>query len=243
MDEKRVYGRNVVIDTSHIHEFYEKRAAIEDASAVLLGNVKSVDEKNKFDREEILPKLGITKATRVLDIGCGIGRMAEMVLPRCGFYYGVDFSESMVNATEKVCQGIVSKGGFECRTMSFSDVLEHDPDFFGGKFGAVLVLGVCVYINDDELRKIFSTLNGLLDDTCTLYFAEPIGLGERLSLVDFPSRELHTDYSAIYRTAEEYTALYAPLLDAGFSIVEQNYSPRFGETYTDTGRWYTILKR
>lgn len=243
MDEKRVYGRNVAIDTGHIHDFYEKRAAIGDGSAVLLGNTKAVDEKNKFDREIILPKLGLTKDARVLDVGCGIGRIAEMVLPRCGFYCGVDFSESMVKATEKLCHSLAEKDRFDCRVMSFSQVVEHSSDFYGGKFDAVLVLGVCMYINDAELKRIFNKLNCLLADTCTVYFTEPVGLGERLSLVDFPSKDLQMDYSAIYRTAEEYTTLYAPLLEAGFSVAEQNYRPRFGETYTDTGRWYTILKR
>lgn len=243
MDEKRVYGRNVAIDTEHVHEFYEKRASMGNISAVLLGNTEAVDEKNKFDREIILPKLGITKDARVLDVGCGIGRLAEMVLPQCGFYYGIDFSENMVNATEKVCFGLATRSQFACRAMSFSQVTEHSPSFYGGKFNAILVSGVCMYINDTELKQIFSRLNELLDNSCTLYFTEPVGLKARLSLLDFPSKELQTDYSAIYRTVEEYTALYSPLLEAGFSIIEQNYRPKFGETYTDTGRWYTILKR
>ncbi len=41
-------------------------------------------KKNDFDREYIIPRLGITGDTHILDIGCGVGRIAEMILPLTG---------------------------------------------------------------------------------------------------------------------------------------------------------------
>lgn len=241
MNEKRVYGDAVNIDAEHVRAFYQKRAAMNNGVSVLLGNPEAVMEKNVFERDEVIPKLSITKETRLLDIGCGIGRLAEMVLPYCGFYCGVDFSSAMIDAAEQVCRR--AETPFALHTMSFSQIVQKDAGFFGGKFDAVLIPGVCAYINDAELSGAFQNLPNLLSDTCTLYLTEPVGLERRLSLVDFPSKELQTDYSAIYRTADEYMALYAPLFKAGFSVVEQRYWPRFGETYTDTGRWHVILRR
>ena len=44
-------------------------------------------------------------------------------------------------------------------------------------------------------------------------------------------------------TTEEYLELFRPLLRAGFTIKEQKYMPKFGDTYTDTGRYYMLLER
>lgn len=109
----------------------------------------------------------------MLDIGCGNGRLAAMVLPLCGFYCGVDFSEGMVAATEKVCRQAVSHARYALHAMSFSQVVEKDTAFFGGSFDVVMISGVCMYINDTELTQIFSCLPRLLSNHCTLYFAEP----------------------------------------------------------------------
>lgn len=243
MDEKRIYGLEVAISQEKVHGFYEKRASIANASAVLLGNAEAIEDKNAFERDNIIPKLNLTRESRVLDIGCGNGRVSAMVLPLCGFYCGVDFSESMVAAAEKVCRQVAAQTRYALHAMSFSQAVEKDTSFFGGNFDAVLVPGVCTYINDAELKQIFNRLPRLLSEHCALYFTEPVGVNQRLSLVDFPSEALQTEYNAIYRTPEEYMTMYAPLLKAGFSIVEQTYWPRFGETYTDTRRWHAILKR
>lgn len=173
MDEKRIYGAEVEINPMKIHDFYEKRASMFGYTAVLLGNAGAVEQKNVFDRDNVIPKLNLTQESRMLDIGCGNGRLAAMVLPLCGFYCGVDFSEGMVAATEKVCRQAVSHARYALHAMSFSQVVEKDTAFFGGSFDVVMISGVCMYINDTELTQIFSCLPRLLSNHCTLYFAEP----------------------------------------------------------------------
>lgn len=182
----RIYGTRTDINEQEVRDFYNKRAALASSmknplSAVVNGeqNPEQADTRSRFDREYIVPRLDLTQNSAVLDIGCGMGRFAEMVLPLCGRYLGADFAPEMIAAAEK-------------RTAAYSDQAKY----------------VCAS---------FSELMSKLD----------------------------SDYSAIYRTAEEYVKLYSIFTKQGFHFAEQAYFPPEinGTRYNDSDRWYAILKR
>lgn len=243
-DGKRIYGQKTCINTQKIQNFYDKRAVgstSEDIGIVLQGNPQFQDQRNAYERDYILPMLNIGPETRVLDIGCGIGRWAGFVLPNCRSYCGVDFSQEMVRIAKQVCQ---NQGGYSTLyCMSAAEAISQNADFYGGRFELVVANQVFMYINDPDAVRIFRQLPKLLAEHCIIYLAEPIGLQERLTLNDFFSEALQTSYSAIYRTTEEYMELYAPLFDEGFSVTKQDLFPCMGDHYSDTGRCYFILKR
>ena len=100
MERRRVYGDKISIQTESVQKFYDKRASLVDQKgwgAVSLGDEDSTiaDRAYEYDRSVLFPKLGINLNDRVLEIGCGIGRWAKIVLPHCGSYCGVAFSEEM----------------------------------------------------------------------------------------------------------------------------------------------------
>ena len=73
--ENRIYGRKVPINSESVRAFYDKRAAdtgVDRVGAVLLGNQdpKFLNQRNDYDRENVLPLLNIGHETLVLDIGC-----------------------------------------------------------------------------------------------------------------------------------------------------------------------------
>lgn len=246
MDEKRIYGKKASIDTKEVQAFYDKRAAAAtsgDLGTVLLGNPdpRFQNQRNAYDRDYILPMLDIGPETRVLDIGCGIGRWAGFILPDCGFYCGVDFSPEMIRIATQVCREKGGDSALYC--MTAAEAAEQSADFYGGRFERVIAWGVFTYINDPDAERFFRQLPNLLAEHSIIYLGEPVGLKERLTLNDFPSEALQTTYSAIYRTPEEYMELYAPLFDAGFSVMKREFTPNMGDHYSDTGRYSFILKR
>lgn len=83
----RIYGTRTDINEQEVRDFYNKRAALASSmknplSAVVNGeqNPEQADTRSRFDREYIVPRLDLTQNSAVLDIGCGMGRFAEMVL-------------------------------------------------------------------------------------------------------------------------------------------------------------------
>lgn len=242
-DEKRIYGEKISINTEKMRDFYSKRAAgatPESIGAVTLGDPRYWDEKNAYDRDQVLPMLQIGAETRVLDIGCGIGRWAGFILPNCKFYCGVDFSPEMLRVAKQVCESRGGRSALHC--MSAVEAACQSVEFYGGPFEAVIIAGVLIYNNDSDVRQIFRGLPELLAEHCVIYLRDPVGRQERLTLNDYPSKSLHDSYSAIYRTAEEYMELYAPLFDVGFSVERQEFLPDMGD-HSDSGRYHFILRR
>jgi len=245
--DTRVYGKAVSINQEHVKEFYNRRAALIDKigwGAISLGaEDPSIPIRvYNYDRDELFPQLEIGADTRVLELGCGMGRWAEIILPHCGYYCGVDFSEDMLKAADQICSKI--KDSYDLYHMSVLEAVEKDIAFYGEGFGSVIISGVCIYINDAELKQVFERLSHLCQTASTICIKETAAFTARLTLREFPSEALQSDYNAIYRTPEEYNRLFAPLRDAGFEIKKQGFLPeQMGRKREETNSYCTIFKR
>lgn len=250
MKKNRIYSEIVDIDTEHTREFYNRRAKLSDSmkcpyTAVLLGD-QSADRAAQWDQYEkrfLLSKLAFSPADSVLDIGCGMGRLAESLIPLCGHYTGVDFSPEMVKLAKRRC-GSAEGRHFEFVHASFEEIAEH-PERFGRSYTKLVIAGVCMYINDSQLEKCFHGVLRLLERNCTLYIEDTVAVQTRLTLDDIASSALKSNYDAIYRTPAEYNAFYRIFQENGFRIMEQDFFPNFdGDAgFQETDHYYTILSR
>jgi len=241
----RIYSKRTDIRAEDICCFYDRRAnALENMEnpymAVLLGD-QDPDHAlkwNEFEKRDILPQMDIDQKSSVLDIGCGIGRWAEQVAPLCGKYVGTDLSPEMVKAASRR----IDRPNCSFLNLSFQETVCHA---FPVKFNRVFICGVCMYINDAELERCFKGLLSLLDEHCVLYLTETVAAETRLTLDNLPSEALKADYSAIYRTPDEYRTYYKSLEAAGFRVARQEYLPHLNNEkgFDETDRWYSIFKR
>ncbi len=126
--------------------------------------------------------------------------------------------------------------------MSFQELMEKPKDFFKCKFDHVIMVEVCMYINDSALRECFEKLEHLLDRHCVIYFCESVAEETRLTLDQFFSDSLKTKYSSIYRTPNEYNEYYKLLTCNGFKVIEQAYMPS-AKQFAETNNWYTLIER
>lgn len=246
--ERRIYGVPTDINEQQVCNFYNKRATrfseLGDTT-VLLGdsNPDAAVAHNKFEREVILPKLGLSSESRFLDIGCGTGRIAEAVIPLAGYYCGTDLTTGIVEVAKSQC--VFPNRQYDFHNLSFAETVDRSAESYGGTFNTIFSSGVFMYINDEELCGELNKLLKLMDDTCICYFENTVAIHERLTLNEFPSDALKDNYSAIYRTREEYAELYRPLIDAGFVVAEEQLIAASGNygNLSETERWYIILKR
>lgn len=240
----RVYGEKINIDTENTISFYNQRAKTiktreREYTTVLLGD-KDPDFSVKWDAYEkqfILPKLKLTKEKVILDIGCGIGRWAEAVVGQCKEYYGVDFSSEMI----AVAKQNVRNNHCHFYTMSIVDALS-DPKITARKYDLVLMAGVSMYINEDELKESYRLLRNLVNKDSLFYFEESVGKKERLTLNHIWSEDLQDYYGAIYRTREEYKSLIDEYIN-GVEYIEEGYMNFLDkEEQTETSHWYALLQ-
>jgi len=251
MNSHRIYEIKKDIDTDAVRRFYEKRAKllhdsvcernISRYSTVTL-NEENAERWDCMEKKMILPLLDIRATDSVLDIGCGVGRWADSIIPLCGRYVGTDFSQEMI----KTCKASFGGPDYAGKdpsflNLSFQQLL--DSDEVKGTFDVVLIAGVSMYINDDDLRQGFEKMADLLSSGGRLYLWESIGVGRRLTLDEIWSEALNSNYSAVYRTCEEYLTLLQPVLSIS-DIVDQRVVSEFDHgKNSDTSRWYLVLRK
>lgn len=241
--EKRIYDIVSNIDVDSVQKLFDKRANMNNGfTSVLLGdqNPGYAQMWDEYEKKMILPKLDLTGNENFIDIGCGIGRWAETVIPHCRYYCGCDFSSEMImKAKERITY---PDARFDFVNCSFQQIGDYVKDY---SFDRGIIAGVCMYINDSDLKNCFDTFLKLVSEHATFYFTETVAIEKRLTLNGFYSDAMHTEYSSIYRTPQEYNELYAAFRNAGFEFVEQGFLPHLNNEreYSETDRWYTILKR
>ncbi|HWT73640.1 MAG TPA: methyltransferase domain-containing protein [Mobilitalea sp.] len=250
MGNHRIYGENIQIKPENTRDFYNQRAKNINQMQCPYTTVLLNDEEpeharqwNEFEKQYIQPELKIDNKSNVLDIGCGMGRWAETIIPVASYYLGVDYSEEMIKTAAERNQ--YADKNYEFMNLSFQETVEKGQDFFKTKFNRLIIGGVCMYINDSELERSFKKLENLLADSCIIYFTETVALEKRLTLDEFYSEALKTNYDVIYRTPTQYQEYYKMLLEKGFTVLKQGYLPKLNgeDKYRETDRYYTILSR
>ncbi|MCI8981314.1 MAG: class I SAM-dependent methyltransferase [Hungatella sp.] len=250
MNPTRIYGQKITINPDNTRNFYNNRAkAIKDMDnpyvSVLLGdqNPEYALAWNTFEKENILPKMNIDNTCNVLDIGCGMGRWAEVLIPISGYYCGTDMSSEMIKCAGE--RNHYPERKYDFFNYGFEEFCRLPLDQLPCRFNRLWVCGVMMYINDDVLIKGMGQLLGKMEEHAKVYFTETIAVSERLTLDQFYSEALKADYDVIYRTEKEYNRVYETWIEAGFRITEQGMLPHLNKEkeYSETDRWYTILER
>jgi cyclopropane fatty-acyl-phospholipid synthase-like methyltransferase len=94
-------------------EFWEKVAETKEGAylgvAGTLFDQPLDDEDMDIDGEAVARVIGDTLAVgpdhKVLEIGVGVGRIAQHIAPRCGEFHGVDISQNMVDVASRRLEG------------------------------------------------------------------------------------------------------------------------------------------
>lgn len=249
---KRVYKNKISIDETSIKNFYESRAIEKvdidiDAPVVLCGDKKKdkIYEWTKFEVENRLKLLNLDQDSRVLELGCGTGSISKFIVNKVKEYIGVDYVKEfidIINAREDIDTG--EKIHF--LNLSFDDIIKN-PNILPteNKFNRFIISGgVFMYINDEILEYGLNRLVNLLDEECIVYISEPISINERLTLDKFYSENLECEYSAIYRTCNEYDKLFEAFYKENFKLkLNEEFFYNDIKLQKETKQWMFLLER
>ncbi len=222
----RIYEQNIEISSSQVQNFFESRFNKDDILAsVMLRNAQSANIAHLRDGKEntlLHSLIDAQKKYTILDIGSASGRFAGHLKNNIQSYTGIDFAVSYIEAAKELYK---NEDAIEFYQMSASEL---DKSILDKKYDLIIITGLCIYLNDNDLIKLFTDLNDLLAPQSHIYLRESISvIDKRLTLKDFPSEELETEYNAIYRTPKEYEELiaqYLPkanILQSDFMLTEE----------------------
>ncbi|MDZ7630574.1 MAG: class I SAM-dependent methyltransferase [Gemmatimonadaceae bacterium] len=237
-----------MMDPNHVREFWELRAErIHDLPFESVGNLEQ-DAANlvvKRDHEtqrvfDVLTRAGIGADDRVVDLGAGVGQWAFRLAPHVREVVAVERSTGFVNIFR---DAMASRGTPNVRIVhDGAETWRPAPD--DAPFDAVFISGLFVYLVDAQADTLMRALPTYVAPGGTVIVRDGTSiLGTRHAIDRRWSAHLETEYSAIYRTRDEYVAMFTA---AGFRLEED--APMFPEghvlnKYPETRLWLYCFRR
>jgi SAM-dependent methyltransferase len=232
------------IDKAAVFDFFERRAEKIDVlgpKRVVIYQDQNPDLAERRDAAEkklLFPLLRLDATSQVLDAGCGTGRWAELIIPACKRYFGVDVSPSLIqiaiNAHGDRPNAHFSVCSLDEISLERIDATEH--------FSHIVSFGVCIYLNDDAVLESLRRLLSVAAPHARILLREPVALQNRLTLCEHFSEDMDQYYNAIYRTEPEFLRMQDSILGAArFSL--KSYGDVYGESELNNRaetkqRWY-----
>ena len=234
----RLYGQKENIDTETVKDFFDSRAETKVDNLLEVTSFHEEDNLKKRQQEDlnvILDNMDLT-GKKIFEIGCGVGRWAEVFHDKCDQYLGIDYSKNLIDiANENYNYNNCYFQEMSAVNIDVNALLVNPP------FDIILITGVLLFFNDEDFPKMIKSVNDIVSDDKIIYIRETISLvNERLTLKDFYSEDLKTDYNAIYRTKEEFLELFKDF----DNISEIKSGNIFDELrkFDETGYQYFVLK-
>lgn len=199
----RIYNEVTNINADDVKNFYEKKASANLLNAVFLNDKlpsTAHNLRNQKEKEALCSFLE-NKKYKILEIGCAAGRWVDNLVDKyIDKYDGIDFCANFISAANEKFKDFSNINFYQMSVSNLNlNVLDESYDL-------IIICGISMYINDDELLQLYKTIDKFLLQGAKLYVQESVSIiNQRLTLKNFYSDELKENYSAIYRTPEEYT--------------------------------------
>jgi ubiquinone/menaquinone biosynthesis C-methylase UbiE len=196
-----------VIDQDKVKAFWDSRASTFgeldfNSIANLEQDPANLALKVRLESEKVFAYLGAIEGKTVLDLGAGVGQWAFRFVER---------NAAHVTAVEYSAQ-LAEIGRLEAKRRGVSNlefvVAPAEEVRFDDTFDLVFISGLFVYMNDDQAEKLVSGLSRFCHPQTRVLLRDGTGIGKRHEINNRFSQHLQANYSATYRTAEQYQALF-----------------------------------
>jgi ubiquinone/menaquinone biosynthesis C-methylase UbiE len=197
-----------VIDKDKVKAFWDARA--QTFGALDFNSIANLEQdpenlalKVRLETEKVFSYLRSVKGKTVLDLGAGVGQWA---------FRFVEQGAAQVTAVEYSAE-LAEIGRREAQRRGVGNlefVVSPAEAFMApGTFDIVFISGLFVYMNDDQAEKLVSGLARFCHAGTTVLLRDGTGVLKRHEINNRFSEHLKTDYSATYRTAEQYETLFS----------------------------------
>ncbi len=205
----------MAIDQDSVKRFWDARASTYtelpfESVVNLEQDPENLKLKIELETAKVFDYLPSLDGARILDLGAGVGQWAFRFADRgAREVVAVEYSADLVEIGRRE----VAERGYE----SVEFVVSAAEDFeTATSFDVVFISGLFVYLNDDQALRLARHLPSLVAGDGRVVLRDGTAIESRYELNQSFSTHLQTEYSAVYRTRDEYRDLFA---GAGFRLI------------------------
>lgn len=178
--------------------YWQRRGARTDLTGhevtLMAEHARYVAYIHSQERKLLLSIVG-DKRPRVLDVGCGAGRVALEIAPRCSELIGIDIAESLLErARSAALTAGLSNVSFQRRAL--------DTPFDFGDFDLVIVSGLLNCLDDGDAESVLGYCADSLAVGGKLYIRNNCAVRQR---IERPGDDQEPPF--IHRTSQEYLSM------------------------------------
>jgi len=222
------------IDEKTVKKFWDDRAKkygkVSFHAVTTFSEGPEVERRDSLEKQKIRRYLDFSKDRNIIDLGCGIGRIAINLSSYVDFILAIDFACPLVEIGKKeIKKRNIKNVEFLCASSA---------DFkYNKEFDAVVICGLFNNFNDDTFEKTVKNINKHLKKGGKVIAKESVGIGERFEIVDKFSEEIGTKYNSIYRTPQTIIDTFKKY---GF---ENKVSKKLLQHRKETGFWFFVFEK
>lgn len=191
---------------SSIKAFWDAQAKkVEKLKPEAISNLEEdpnlIEKKVLIETKKVFSYANLSSDSLVLDLGSGTGQWAFRFANSVKHVTAVEFSSPMLNIAEKLA---IQK---DIKNVSFH---REKAQTFNSKstFDIVFMSGLLIYLTDNQLSELLKNVCGYLKPGGQVILRDGTAINERYELHNKYSVELDAKYTAFYRTADEYIAVF-----------------------------------
>lgn len=206
-----------MLNPQQVKQFWENRsntyAKVQfESIANLEQDPENLALKIRDETAKVFDWLPDITGKNILDLGAGVGQ------------WTFRFAERLANTITAVeyAEGLAEIGRQEAIRRQFNNIefIVSPAECFisKGPFDIVFISGLFVYLNDNQAEQLLQNLQQMVGQKTCLLLRDGSGVQRRHEINSKFSDHLQAEYSATYRTPEEYTSLFEA---AGFTCLRQ----------------------
>ena len=199
--------KNAALNPDNIRQFWEERAKrYQEQDLINVSNLESntelAHEKHRQEYDVLMSYIEPEPGQEVLDLGAGHCAWSIVLARNVAHVDAVEYSEGMFYLAQRniKAQGLTNIALYNCAAQDFESARSYDT---------VLLSGLTIYLNDDELDILITRVRAYLKPTGRVVLRDGTGRDAPFTIGNKYSNELDAFYSAHYRTADQYIAFFA----------------------------------
>ena len=185
------------------NDFWKEYSKREDLTLNSLMNLEANAEKSKtkfiYEKKRLESIIKYNPKWNLVDLGGGVGLWSE--------YFSKHINKvTLVEREEKFIELAKQKINNKNIEIIHSDVVDFNTK--ENSFDVVFISGVTLYLDDEYLLLLMNKVKNYLKPNGIFIHRDAYGINQKFLLDSKKSKNLKLDYSAVYRTRQEYDDVF-----------------------------------